>query len=208
MALEKATITNLNNGDLISVMFNPEEYSLDVGNSFAEVNIPGLRTPPIQYVRGNLRHLKMELFFDTYELKVDVRALTGQITDLLDEDPATHAPPILLFTWGRFSFRCVLEGAGQKFTMFLEDGTPVRARLDVSFKQHVPVDVEIKQGFFIGPPTVRNIVEGEGLAELANELLGDPAEWRVIADANDIDNPRKIPAGTAIVIPAKKPQAP
>jgi hypothetical protein len=69
MGFEKATITNLQTGERISVMFNPEEYSLDLGNSFAEIDIPGLKTPPIQYVRGNIRNLRMELFLILLNIK-------------------------------------------------------------------------------------------------------------------------------------------
>ena len=94
-------------GEQLEVMFNPEEYSLDLGNTFAEIAIPGLKTPPIQYVRGNIRTLQMELFFDTYEEKRDVRRETRRITSLLDKDPATKAPPLLLFSWGGLNFKSV-----------------------------------------------------------------------------------------------------
>ncbi|MCB0165985.1 MAG: LysM peptidoglycan-binding domain-containing protein [Anaerolineae bacterium] len=203
MALEKATITNLNTREAIPVLFNPEEYSLDVGNTFAEIGIPGLKTPPIQYVRGNLRHLRMELFFDTYEQRVDVRRLTGQITTLLDPEAKTQAPPLLLFSWGGLNFKCVLESVEQRFTMFLDSGAPVRAKLTVSFKEYEPVEIEIKRGLFVGPPTVRNIVGGETLSKIAGEVLGDPGAWREIAELNNIDNPRLITPGTLLIIPSR-----
>src|SRR6478735_2694482 len=109
--LAKAAIVNTDTGDRIEVMYNPEQYSLEQGNNFAEVGIPGLKGPPVQYVRGKLRTLSMELFFDTYEQGVDVRGITGTIVALLDQDVRTKAPPILLFTMGAFSFRCVLVDA-------------------------------------------------------------------------------------------------
>ncbi len=204
MALEKATITNLNTREAIPVLFNPEEYSLDVGNTFAEIGIPGLKTPPIQYVRGNLRHLRMELFFDTYEQQADVRLLTGKITALLDPQAQTQAPPLLLFSWGGLNFKCVLESAEQRFTMFLDSGTPVRARLTVSFKEYQAVEIEIRRGLFMGPPTVRNIVGGETLSRIAGEALGDPGAWREIAEANDIDNPRLLTPGASLIIPSRR----
>ena len=207
MALEKAIITNIQTGDRIPVMFNPEEYSLDLGNTFAEIGIPGIKTPPIQYVRGNIRNLNMELFFDTYELKSDVRNETQKITSLLEIEINTQAPPILLFSWGGLNFKCVLESAGQRFTMFLEDGTPVRATLTVSFKEHEAVDIEIKKGLFIGPPTVRNIIEGETLSNIAGDVLGDPGAWREIADLNNIDNPLKLALGMPLLIPLEKTKA-
>lgn len=204
MALEKALIINTHTNERIAVMFNPQEYSLDKTNTFAEVGIPGLQSPPIQYVRGNLRTLKMDLFFDTYEVRADVRNFTNRITGLLDQEPSTKAPPILLFSWGRLNFRCVLDSVSQKFTMFLNDGTPVRARLSVSFKEYQPVEIEIRRGVFIGPPTLWNIVEGETLSGLAGAMLGDPAAWREIAELNNIDNPRKIAPGASLIIPLQR----
>jgi nucleoid-associated protein YgaU len=208
MALAKAIIINLESNEQFPVLFNPEEYTLETGNSFAEIGIPGLAKSPIQYVRGNLRTLKMELFFDTYErtpyeLK-DVRAETRRITSLLEKNATTQAPPVLLFTWGSLQFKCVLESASQRFIMFLNDGTPVRARLNVTFKEFEQVEVEVQQGFFLGPPTVRNILEGDTLVKLAHEYLGDPGAWRDIAMLNNLDNPLVLPLGLALIIPPSK----
>lgn len=208
MALEKATITNLVTNEAVPVMFNPQEYVLDSGNSFAEIGIPGLATPPIQYVRGNARQLRMDLFFDTYEVRADVRGPVRTVTALMDQDPTTLGPPTLLFSWGSLNFNCVLESVAQRFTMFLDDGTPVRATLSVTFREYAEVDVEIKGGLFIGPPTVHNVLAGETVSQIAGEVMGDPGAWRVIADANDIDNPRTPPAGDALIIPANPPAGP
>jgi hypothetical protein len=207
MALEKATITNLQSGELIAVMFNPAEYSLDLGNSFAEIAVPGLATPPLQYVRGNGSTLKMELFFDSFEQRSDVRLNTRRVTALLNSDPTTKAPPILLFAWGGLNYQCVLESVGQRFTMFLEDGTPVRATLTVSLKEYRPAEIDIRRGLFLAPPTVRNIVAGETLSQIAGETLGDPEAWREIAEANNIENPRQLTPGTTLVIPPKRPRS-
>jgi nucleoid-associated protein YgaU len=206
MALEKATIINLDTNEQIPVMFNPEEYSLDMGNTIAEIGIPGLEKSPIQYVRGNIRTLKMELFFDTYEKRPreDVRLSTQKITALLEKTQATKAPPVLLVTWGSLQFKCVLESVGQKFIMFLEDGTPVRARLTVGFKEYEQLEVEIKQGLLVIPPTVHNLLEGETLSKLADEFLGDSGAWRQIAELNNIEDPRRVSPGLALLIPPNK----
>lgn len=206
MALEKATIRNLQTGEAIPVRFNPGEYSLDVSNSFAEIGIPGLRTPPIQYIRGNTRTLKMELFFDSFEQEVDVRTQTQRLATLLNQDRRTQAPPILLFSWGSFNFKCVLESVGQRFTMFLRDGTPARATLTVTFREYEEINVEIQRGLFIGSPTVRNIVEGDTLSKLAGETIGNPEDWRQLAEANNIENPRQLRPGSSIIIPDSRTQ--
>lgn len=203
MTLEKATLINLESLEEIPVMFNPEEYTLETGNSFAEIGIPGLEKSPIQYVRGNMRSLQMELFFDTYEKRTDVRAETQRIAALLGKDATTQAPPVLLFSWGSMQFRCVLESASQRFIMFRQDGIPVRARLNVTFKEYEQVEVEIQQGFFVGPPTVRNIIQGDTLAALAFDYLGDPGAWREIAEANNIDDPFDLTPGVNLIVPPR-----
>jgi LysM repeat protein len=204
-------------------MYNPEELKLDQGAVFAEVPVPGLDTPPLQYVRGRPRTLSMELFFDTYETGEDVRAHTGPIVALLNKVPQTQAPPILLFLLGGLSLTCVLVEVGQRFTMFLRDGTPVRARLSVKLQEYVRVDVEVRSGFFLGSPTVSAVasagvaavtagpadpaarvhvvVAGDTLSGLAGAYLGDPARWREIADRNAVDDPLALAPGSALVIP-------
>ncbi|MCJ1676502.1 LysM peptidoglycan-binding domain-containing protein [Streptomyces sp. APSN-46.1] len=223
-ALAKAEIIDTASGESFSVMFNPEELKLDQGNSFAEIGIPGLNTPPVQYVRGRARTLSMELFFDTYEAGTDVRAYTGPIVRLLDKQPRTQGPPILLFSLGGFQFRCVLVDAGQRFTMFLRNGTPVRSSLSVRLQEYVPTDIDVRRGVFFASPTVSGIanratetarsamagspsvhvvVRGDTLSGLAGIYLGDPALWREIADANRIADPLDLVPDTRLVIPPK-----
>jgi nucleoid-associated protein YgaU len=218
--LAKATILNTFTGESFRVMYNPEELKLEQGNTFAEVGIPGLGTPPVQYVRGKARTLSMELFFDTYETGEDVRTRTAPVVQLLDKDARELAPPVLLFSLGRLQFQCVLVDAGQRYTMFLSDGTPVRSTLSVRFQEYVRLDVEIRQGLFFGSPTVSAAVNaagavigisstvhvtsaGETLSGLAGAYLGDPALWRLIADANQIVDPFDLGVGRSLVIPSR-----
>ena len=104
MALAKAKITPRGEAP-IPVLFNPNQYTLDQGNSVAEIGVPGLSAPILQYVRGNARTLKMDLFFDTYEKRRDVRKYTARIYGLLNIRGPLHRPPICTFTWGSFSAR-------------------------------------------------------------------------------------------------------
>lgn len=220
--LAKAVIVDTSTGTSHTVMYNPEELKLDQGNSFAEVGIPGLNASPVQYVRGKTRVLSMELFFDSYETGEDVRVHTGPIVALLDRQPQASAPPVLLFSLGRLQFRCVLVDAGQRYTMFLRDGTPVRSAMSVRLREYVEVDLTIRQGVFFGSPTVSAaanavvdaarsvrsgsatvhvVIQGDTLTGLAAAYLGDPGSWRLIADANAIPDPLYLVPGSSLVIP-------
>jgi len=206
MTLEKATIQRYNpdsgttEGDPLKVLFNPTEYRLNKSNQFAEVAIPGLEAPPLQFVRGNAQTLSMQLFFDTYEQGQDVRVYTKQIVDLLKVDPELHAPPICLFVWGDLKFVGVLERANQSFKLFLSSGVPVRATVDVAFKEYLAGQPGDRQSADF---TKRYVVRrGDTLSGIADQKYGDPTLWRPIAEENSIDDPLSIRPGQVLIIPA------
>jgi Contractile injection system tube protein/LysM domain len=214
MPLEKATLTNTVSGDRIPVMFNPEEYTLNKDINYAQSAVPGLSAPLIQFVNGNQRTLELELMLDTFEehrdgsaalnqAGEDVRRLVRRVTDLMEIDPATHAPPVLLFTWSSLSFTCVLARATQRFVMFLADGTPVRARLQVTFNEFRNADLEAKEvkRETANYSKVHDVVDGDTLAVIAGRAYNDPRLWRPIAMRNSLDDPRALTPGQRLVVP-------
>jgi hypothetical protein len=190
----------------IDVLFNPTDYSIAKSNTIAEIAIPGLEAPILQYVHGNTRTLSMDLFCDTYEEERNVSVVTNKIYNLLNIDPDTHVAPICDISWGSLRFRGVLDHCSGKFTLFLSDGTPVRATLSVLFKEYIEVAVLVREN-----PTqsadhrkTREVRAGDRLSSIATEEYGDPKKWRPIADANNLDDPRQLEPGRRLVIPALK----
>jgi len=204
MALAKARITLEHTGQQFDVMFNPEEYSLNKDNNFASQAIPGLSSPILQFVHGNLRTLEMELFFDTTDTRTDVRSETQKVVDLLKIDPELHAPPVLRVAWGSLQLRCVLARANQKFIKFLDDGRPTRARVTVSFSEFIDPEREAKEvnrqtADFSKAYTVQR---GDTLSGIAVRFYDNPTLWRPIAVANGLDDPRSIVPGDQLHVPS------
>lgn len=204
--LTKATIRRYipGGGDEVKVPFNPTEYQLAQSNQFAEVAIPGLAAPLLQYGRGNARTLSMQLFFDTFEQGTDVREHTQKIVRLLEIQEETHAPPVIEFTWGELQFVGVLEQANQRFTLFLGSGVPVRATVDITIKEFWDDKLQ-------GGRTKRQTADfakryvvrrGDTLSGIAGRLYANPASWRPIAEENNMDNPLDLQPGRALAIPA------
>jgi hypothetical protein len=92
MALARARITVEHTGRAIEVAFNPEEYSLNKDNNFASQAVPGLSSPILQFVHGNVRTLEMELFFDTTDARTDVREQTQKVTLSCTPRPCCGSP--------------------------------------------------------------------------------------------------------------------
>jgi hypothetical protein len=206
--LAKANIKILNGskaGTVVAVLFNPAEYSLEIANNFQESAPPGLSNPILQFVNGQASTLAMDLYFDTYTDGggADVSKLTNQFADMLAIDGSLHAPPQVEFKWGVVAFKAVIEKLSQKFTMFLSDGTPVRATLNVSFKQHKTLAEQLANPRRNSADKTkrREMSRASSIWLMADKEYGDPRYWRLIARANRVDDPRAIAPGTALVVP-------
>lgn len=187
----------------VQVLFNPNQYTINAQNKFREHHIPGLNSPILQFINGEKKTLGMELFFDTYAEKNDVRDYTKEITELLDVESDLHVPPICTFLWGKVKFRGALESVKQEFTMFLPSGTPVRAKLTVTFVEAIGIISQTqKMSLQSADRTKQKILkQNEQLWMIADEEYEEPEKWREIAKANNIDNPRILKTGTTITIP-------
>jgi hypothetical protein len=215
--LVKAYFTIKNKHSLkIPCMFNPKELSIEKSNNYASVNIPGLSLPTFQFVRGEARSVTVDLFFDTYEQGIDVRTYTDVITGwddeskpekgLMDIDSDLHAPPICVFIWGTFAFQCIITKASKKFTMFLPSGIPVRATLNVTLMEYRDVEVQVKEMNLQSSDLTKSrvVAQEDSLWAIAAKEYGSPADWRLIAKKNNIENPRILNPGQRLIIPVKE----
>src|ERR1035438_662909 len=87
----------------------------------------------------------------------------------------------------------------QRFTLFRADGTPVRATLTLEFTEYLDPkkdQLETDPEF-----TTRLFKRGDSLSAIAAEAYSDPTLWRVVAEANQLDDPRKIAIGVRLNIP-------
>ena len=214
-------------GDPLPVSFNPTEYTLNKGALFADVPIPGLDSPILQFVRGQTETLSLDLFFDSTEkgmgdTATSVTKTTDQFYQLIKIEGKNHAPPILFFSWGnafpgqrpysfpgatggqeRHGFKCVVESVRQRFTLFSTQGVPLRATLTVSLKEYKTLKEQIDEINKTSPDHTHThvVVAGETLAQIAYSVYNDPSQWRAIADGNSLTDPLALQPGAVLVIP-------
>jgi nucleoid-associated protein YgaU len=212
VALEKLKMKNEDTGEAFAVLFNPSEYSIDSAAKWKEQEKKG-QPPELQYTGSERKKLAMELFFDTYEQQTDVREHTVKVGNLLVFNKEKHRTPKVTLSWGReapggpfadFPFTGVLESFKQQFTLFMSDGTPVRAKVSVSFLQFSLTEQELKKNEAHSADKTKTYLtkQGDTVSGIAGLFYKDPTQWRHIAEANDIDNPRELTAGLALTIPS------
>lgn len=206
MALVHATLKNISktDGQEITVMFNPTEYTIKTNMSYADIQVPGLRVPLVQFVRGDSKILSTELYLDNTNsgesLKQNLDALRAFVT--IDEE--LHAPPVCRFKWGDVDqFDGVMTDFSEKFTLFDEQGNVLRARVTISLKSYQPAELQYRELNLQSPDRTKTRVvqEGERLDLIAAEVYGDPALWPVLAKENNIARPRLVRAGDVLIVP-------
>ena len=155
MRLEKAKLIVSSDltGDAkdIKFMFNPSEldftrvvhWASNVGHRgstlLPKVNFSGVE--PYSFTLQNL-------LFDTYEKKISV--LTEYIDNIKKGATARSSiktrPPVYILTWHDTYFYCVMTNLNYKLTMFLSDGTPVKALVNISLQEVDPANSSGSRG--------------------------------------------------------------
>jgi hypothetical protein len=216
LTLPKATLTVVDGAGvtpMLKFQFNPTEYTVSKSARWNRTPTRGAEsaTEP-DYVGTNPTSVTMQVFFDASELPGgDVSADVSTLMEWTRPTPVSQAmnrgqPPLLRFIWGMNpvlqSFQGYLKSVRANYTMFRMDGTPIRATANISLE-------EVTER--VGPqnPTSgsregrrsRQLAEGDSLASVAYQELGDAALWRGLAEFNGIDDPMRVTPGTRLLIP-------
>jgi len=204
MGLAKLTIAPLDgSAGPVQALFNPKEYAISKSVPWNPHATAGLDAPEMQFTTGQGESLDLELFFDTYEQGTNVKNYTQALHQFAMIDANLHRPPQVMVSWGKLSFRGVVESINHRFTMFLEDGTPVRATCKLTLREARDAKLQEQERPKQSPDhaTVHAVRRGETLQSIAAHAYEDPTEWRRIADANSIDDPFDLEPGRRLIIP-------
>ncbi len=222
--MEKLTITPFSNQgqrketDKITVLFNPNSYTISktvrwsppqnnsTGNGSTERHV---NAPTIVFGGGDSRQLTLELFFDITEPdngQTDVRQETDKIVKLtrISQNLDPQRPPTVEVAWGNsttadFPFVGVISNLTQRFTLFKNTGEALRATLNVTLIEFLDPQISLRQ---TDPElTTRVVKRGDTLSGITAEVYQDPSLWRLIAEANQLDDPLRLQIGQRLTIP-------
>jgi len=214
--MAKAVLYNLDtNTEILKCNFNPKDYSISREAKWKDAPNKGTDVPAIEFTSTTPATMTLKLFFDTFEKREDVRKIyTDKIWSLLDvstdakvKSPRSKKsrPPKVQIRWGKTKFfDAVITKIDQSFSLFLSDGTPVRAEVTIGLQQVKKIDDYPKQNPTSGGmpgQRIRTVREGETIDRIAYEEYGDSTLWRHIAAANNLSNPMKLTPGTVLGIP-------
>jgi hypothetical protein len=211
----------------VNFLFNPTDYKLSKTNKWGEKDNDGKKgTKKFGFQETGRVKLSLTLHFDTLmapesrEEPYDVRYHTNDLWKMMEIKKNTPkgkkpAPPLVEFQWGKLVFVAFIESMDQKYTLFREDGVPVRCEVTVNLTQFDPSTSVVIEG--IQKPQPATITDASradliaslslGMAALAASSAVSTASTiasttRKIMENNAIDNPLVLTTGTQVDINA------
>ena len=230
-----AEFAEKDDGKIVEVQFNPETLKVSFANQIVQPNNAGAGTNGAgsqsgpasrQFVGAGTTKLTLQLWFDVNgplpkekEGILDVRELTKEVAFFITPVPEgeNFIPPAVKFLWGSFHFDGLVDSMDESLEFFSKDGVPLRASMNINMSQQRIQEFSGKQGRRqpsgpggsgaapAGTRPLERAPAGSTLQGLAANL-GQAANWRDIADAGGIENPRLLQPGQLIDMNVRIPR--
>jgi hypothetical protein len=209
----------IDGGDRIDCYFNPTEYSVSKANDWTYEKVTGTSLPPAQFSGGNPRQMDLSLLLDQTLLTptMTVRDATDALFKMMEVPSGasggatTAVPPFVTFSWGSVvGFKAVCTSLTVAYKLFKPTGEPIRADVKLTLKQAETASTRSSNGANQGQnPTTRatagfgvhTVRDGDTLPSISYQTYGDATMWRLIAEANGVDNPLHLRRGSSLSLP-------
>jgi len=195
-------------GGPYTVTINPEKYSHHYEISYNDEQAPGTAGSSSRFDKTLPDKVDFELIFDS------TGAIPGSAADASQEiekfrkvvynfNGSVHSPNYLTISWGTMLFNCRLTSMEVSYTLFKPDGTPLRAKVNVSFQGYTDYKTLALQQNKQSPDMthVVTVVAGDTLPLLCYKIYGSPSYYAEVAKVNNILHFRDIRPGTRLFFP-------
>ena len=207
-------------GETIQVLFNPTEYTITKGNNWTFDPIKGNSLPKGKFGGGKPREMQVNLLLDQTLPNggMSVKDITDKLFKMMevkatsgagagDAVPAARHLPV-----GRDDpVQGGLHLAHRRLPAVraerLADPRRRQARAhaggdgDLRRRATRRTRSRTRRRARTGGLGVHVVKDGDTLQSLAHQTYGDPNRWRLIAEANGVDNPLHLRRGTALNLP-------
>ncbi len=200
--------------DAFEVQFNPQSLKVNYANQKAGGDQN--KGSPVQFVGKGTTKLSLELVFDVTILEddaatreaTDVRTFTDRVKYFMQpvkkgtrgsgaKKEDLFLPPAVEFAWGQFHFDGVMDSVDETLDFWSEDGYPLRATLSISISQQ---EIKVEPSNATITPFQSPTGATEFVTPPQRKALPDVGgkNYRDIAAANGIENPRVLPRGVML----------
>lgn len=202
-------------GEPFTVWLNPASYVHDYSVTYSDRQAQGSDGPSPEFNRVGQETVSFDLIFDATGIVPPPIPGTSLPSDgvagLVDSFVALtatvngtiHRPNYLKLSWAQLQFQCVLTRLKVTYTLFKPNGTPIRAKLSVtflSFKSEKQLALEAN----LSSPDMTHLVTvaaGDTLPALCHRIYGSSTWYLKVAAFNGLMGFRALRPGLQLVFP-------
>ena len=225
MALKKMVITAYKKdtfdeasktGTPFTVMINPASYTHKYKICYNNRQVQGDNGGSPEFNKIAVDRVNFELIFDgTGVLPTAMPGILPSTEDgiadtlqsfrelVFDYTGDIHSPKYLKLTWGTFVFQCRLESMDLTYTLFMPDGTPLRAKAQLNFLGYTAL-ADLARDAEEESPDMSHLVTvraGDTLPLLCFRIYGDSRHYLEVARANNLSSVQALAAGARLLFP-------
>ncbi|MCC9311667.1 LysM peptidoglycan-binding domain-containing protein [Kitasatospora sp. RB6PN24] len=196
----------------LQLQFNPATLSLSKSTEWRRTpsRMAGESALP-EFVGAGPRSLSLEVFLDataTHDDSVEQaveKLMKGCVPTPGSLDRKKPSSPWVRLDWGTSrttSFNGVMAALSVNYTLFDVDGHPLRATCSLTIEEaSVDPAGQNPTSSSVEARSIHRVITGDTLPMLAWREYGDATAWRIIAAANDIDDPMVLTPGMELIVP-------
>jgi nucleoid-associated protein YgaU len=189
--------------------FNPKDFTMTRAAKWEQKSNKG-GTLPAEYNGPVAGTIKVEMFLDeTDKADGDISKTIKKLIEFVNPETASKgkakpSAPHIRFIWGTaIEFKGYLESVDVKYSLFRENGNPVRGSATLTMKEFgAPQKKQNPTSGSDATSRSHKVVAGDSLASIAYAEYGNATGWRQVADANpSIHDPMRLLPGASLLIP-------
>jgi len=192
-----------------ATMINPESISIEknIGNTNNEGQVIGTQAT-LMYKNTPVQKMSFEIVIDCTGIVDGIRTDLKKEIDHLEEiiyayNGDYHRPNYVKILWGNIEFNSLLENYSLKYTLFNNDGMPLRAKATLSFGRYLSKTmIDIIEGR--KSPDITQLITvqtGDILPQLCNRVWNSSENFVQVARYNELNKFRHLKGGTKIIFP-------
>lgn len=193
-------------GSDFEMQINPETYSIK-GSPIEGSQGQSSDTQNPTFGPKGTKVLSFSFYLDSTGVVTGCKDVAKSLTSFnklcMDHNGNIHTYNYLKVIWRNLAFKCRLESVDTKYLMFASDGKPIRAEVNVSFREFIDPKTLAKMNNNSSPDMTHIITvkSGDDLTKLCYDIYGDSKYYLQVAEQNSLIDFRKLVPGQKLVFP-------
>lgn len=199
--------------DTLTLSINPNSLKFNKGITYQEDKQMGSNNTSNAFKGYKPETLSFDFIIDCTGAVLGTKE-SDKVKDIVDKiekhlfvyNSESHRPSFIAIAYGEMLFKGQLTDMKEDYSLFNNQGVPLRAEIKLEFSGYRNHDESKKQNTKFSPDMSRLIVmkESDTLAELCYQIYGSSLYVNEVARFNDFNSFRDIPSGTKVMFPPLK----